>query len=120
MTPAQPALDALIAELRAVLAATRECVRAHVSANEGMHLEPLEAAWEKLREIAALPFDAPAPVDPAAEADKITLDELADIFDGFVPMVALKVLAPEKSEPMTAAEVRQVLRALAQEARHVG
>lgn len=46
-------------------------------------------------------------------ADKIEQSELVSMFGAEIPMVAVKLLFPEKSEPLTIAELRQVLSAIA-------
>ena len=45
--------------------------------------------------------------------DKIEQSELVGMFGAEIPMVAVKLLFPEKSEPLTPAELRQVLSAIA-------
>jgi hypothetical protein len=97
-----------IAALRAAPVAMREAIKAYVAANEGMHIEPLQAAWEKLREIAALPLDTPAPVDPVAEARIAAF--LKDRDD------ALGVTEYHTDEER--AESARLIAALAQEVRH--
>lgn len=40
--------------------------------------------------------------------ERLTADELADIFGDEMPVLAVKIIFPEKSEPLTADEVRTV------------
>jgi len=44
---------------------------------------------------------------------RITVEELAGMFPCGVPVVAVKLLFPEKSSKLTLAEIRTILRALA-------
>jgi len=50
---------------------------------------------------------------------KITIDELAKMFPLGVPIMAIKILFPEKSEPLTTFEVRSILMALSSYNPHV-
>lgn len=52
-------------------------------------------------------------VTAGAVGGKFTTDELADLFGDEIPLVAAKLLFPEKSKPLTTDEVRTAISAIA-------
>lgn len=52
--------------------------------------------------------------------EMFTLEELSELFGGKIPIVAVKLLFPEMSKPLTIDELRVVMIALAQHNKHDG
>lgn len=52
-------------------------------------------------------------------SDKITIEELSKLFPAGIPIVAMKLLFPERSSALTLDELRMLLRLLSADKRNV-